>query len=254
MNNTDNNPKNSFLSGFISLILLVGLLASCEPINPSHEQPWSPEGIDTKVSAGDLELLSRTILIGDAGSSIIDPLEASLDFASEIAGQAPEKTSVIMLGDNIYLQGYPSLEAGQSEFDEDQREDISHLDAQLEIAKRSKAEMFFVPGNHDWYAEELDGQARHIDRAAKEHNIKAKFVPHNEGHAPAPQVQHRAGISYVFIDSQWLIVNSASEVTAAMTALQQVINKTVARYRPSPNRNHGATCPILYWSHLSALH
>ena len=235
-----NNPKMKSIKRQLSrtqsttsLMLYIGfalLVSGCEPVNISHDQPWSPEGIETEAKASNSDLQSRIILIGDAGAASLEPLEASLVQATKLAKKAPEKTTVVMLGDNIYMKGFPTKAPGQVEYDDEQKEDISHLEAQLEIAKRSGAEMFFVPGNHDWYAEELGSQSQFIRQYSQTEQVKAKLEPFHAGHPPKPEVIHRPGVSLIFLDSQWMISNSSSEISMTMNELNRVIGRTVARY------------------------
>ena len=217
------------LNTTIVMLLAAFALSACDEPNPSHDTPWSPEGVVTNAEAKS-QLISRTILIGDAGASQMDPLEASLEVAIKLAEKAPKQTGVIVLGDNIYYQGFPNKDEGQEEFDEDQLEDISHLEAQLQIAKRTGTEMFFVPGNHDWYAEELEGQAEHITEYSTANNLNASLVPFAAEGSPSVSVEHRAGISYVFIDSQRLIVNDDSEIKAAKLLLKAVMDETTSQH------------------------
>ena len=80
----------------------------------------------------------RLILVGDAG----EPKEPEpvLDSVEAWAGERPDRTTVVFLGDNVYPRGLvPEHEVRAKEI----------LARQLQV-KDSGAAVVFVPGNHDW--------------------------------------------------------------------------------------------------------
>ena len=131
-----------------------------------------------------------------------------------------------MLGDNIYPNGFPNKTAEQDDFNTEQLEDIGHLKAQLEVARLSKAEMFLVPGNHDWYASQVDSQASYIESYSKEYKAKVNFVPYEENKKPLPKVIYRDGISLIFIDSMWLLKANNNDFTEAMSQLERLLKQS----------------------------
>jgi Calcineurin-like phosphoesterase len=170
------------------------------------------------------------LLLGDAGESTLHPWSPSLKLAAELASVQPQKTSVALLGDNIYMQGYPALEKGQAVFDEEQLALIERLDAQLQISSRSGAELFLLPGNHDWLADQVDDQANHVVRYAVENNARVAFRPWKKGERPLPEVAHRPGLSLVFLDSEWLLTADQEQQDDAITYLKQLIAEIAATY------------------------
>ncbi|WOH38159.1 metallophosphoesterase [Thalassotalea fonticola] len=175
-------------------------------------------------------LKQRILLLGDAGLSAISPLQASLQKSVERAKLAPEQTAIIMLGDNIYANGFPKKSIGQTEFDEEQLEDISHLEAQLQMARDSNAEMFIVPGNHDWYANQVDSQANFIKAYAKKYKTNTRFVPFQNNANPLPEILYREGISIVFIDSMWLLKADVNSFELAMRQLEQLLQQSYQQH------------------------
>ncbi len=153
-----------------------------------------------------------------------------MQVALDRAKLAPELTSVVMLGDNIYYFGFPNKDEDQTEYTDSQLEDISHLEAQLQIAKHSGAEIFVVPGNHDWYAEQVDSQAQYIEDYASTHNIKAHFVPHQLEQDPLPEIIHRESVSIIFIDSMWLIKADDEQYQKALSTLNQLMLEARQQY------------------------
>jgi hypothetical protein len=213
--------------GLLAAILLLVVAVIINPtINPSHDKPYLAL-VDEKIAPPPQsnEVLQRIILVGDAGHSALDPLQASIKKIITRASVIPEKTTIVALGDNIYMAGYPQLDDEQKEFDEDQLESISFLDAQLEAAKQSGARMFFVPGNHDWYATEVDSQAQHIHSYSAQHAVDISFKPYSKDREPLPQSIDLDGVSIVFLDTEWLRSANSADRKNAFTALNTILTK-----------------------------
>ena len=130
----------------------------------------------------------------------------------------------------LHFFGYPNLDEEQTEYDPEQLESIDRLNAQLQISKHSGAELFLVPGNHDWYADQVDTQAQHVLAYAEEHGALVSFQPWVKDAIPLPAVAHRAGVSIVFMDTQWLITAEQAGFDQAMTHLKQLIANTIHEY------------------------
>ncbi len=142
---------------------------------------------------------ARIILIGDAGElnynrePVIDAARDSIPL--------DEKTTVLYLGDNLYNYGLP--------------DDVmpnyvtlkSILDSQINIAKGTKANVIFIPGNHDWSNEAADGLAiikRQAAYVTAHGDSSVHFYP-SDG-CPGP-VEYKINddIELVMYDSQWFI-------------------------------------------------
>jgi predicted phosphodiesterase len=89
------------------------------------------------------EVLHTVFLIGDAGKDTI-PGPTLLLLQKELKNNP--SGSVIVLGDNIYPQG----------FDRDKLSE-KRLLSQLNVMRDYKGNIFFVPGNHDWKAGKWEG-------------------------------------------------------------------------------------------------
>lgn len=213
--------------GLLLLIVVLGVSLAINPqIKPSHTTPYL-NLVDEKSrpAPNQEDIVQRLILFGDAGHSTRDPWQASMAAVADRASTDPDITAIVALGDNIYIMGYPIKEEGQEEWDEDQLESISFLDAQLEVAKRSGASLYLVPGNHDWYANELDSQAAHIARYAETHDAAVRFEPYEIDALPLPESVDRPGLSLVFLDSEWLLRAEGENHTLAMQTLDAELTR-----------------------------
>jgi hypothetical protein len=172
------------------------------------------------------ELNQRIILLGDAGYSQLSPLEPSLQLAAAIAKQAPNKSNVVFLGDNIYTKGFPVLQTGQTAFNQSQLKQISYLTAQLDVARISGSPLYMLPGNHDWKPKQVDDQAAYIASYAETHKIKASLVPFNIGQEPLPEIVHLEGISLLFIDSTWWLQKHGKNIEKLNKRIDSLLNQT----------------------------
>jgi len=176
------------------------------------------------------QLKQRIVLLGDAGYSKLSPLEPSLQLAADIAKEEPNKTKVLFLGDNIYTRGFPVLKNGKTEYNKKQIKQISYLTAQLQVAKLSGSQLYLLPGNHDWIARQVDGQAAYIQDYAQEHNLNASLVPYQQGKKPLPEIMHLPGISLLFIDSTWWLRKSGKNVDKVNKHIEKLLAQHKSDY------------------------
>ena len=209
----------------LSVFLVIGLALFINPdINPSHDTPYLALNAEQEaVAPASGDIIQRVLLFGDAGHSTLDPWQENLRIISGRASLAPEKTAVVALGDNIYFMGYPSLDDDQEEFDEGQLKSISYLDAQLKIASESGAAMYLVPGNHDWYASELEGQGQHISDYARKHQANVSLQPWRSNELPLPQAENLSGVSLIFLDSEWIMHTTEENYEKSFSELERLI-------------------------------
>ncbi len=143
---------------------------------------------------------ARIILIGDAGQlnygrqPVVDAARNLIPF--------DEKTTVLFLGDNLYKTGLPE------DFLPGYKEAKSVLDSQINIAKGTKAQVIFIPGNHDW----ADGSPNGLDNVKRQQlyidklgNENVHFFPADG--CPGPKVYDKISDDVVLVlyDSQWFI-------------------------------------------------
>ncbi len=200
--------------------LLLSLTVECSHVDPYVRDPADVPR--TGVAAAEqAPLLQRLILIGDAGKNVGQtPI---LEALTARAQRAPDKTTIIFLGDNIYPdglqpEGHPNHELSKQ-----------RLLSQVQAAKSSGAEFFFVPGNHDWAQGAPEGLAN-VEREAalvtEQGGVRAHYAP--EPGYPGPSCVDRPQVRLVFLDTQWFIHQhekkpaDTSFNSSAETAFEQV--------------------------------
>ena len=140
----------------------------------------------------------RIILIGDAGE-LKENKNAVIDAVKKQFNLNDNKTAIIYLGDNVYPSGIP--EEGSKNYEEA----INILRYQSSVGMESNAEVYFVPGNHDWGRGKTDGwekikrQQQWIDSLNKS-NIH--FFP-KDGCPGPEEISINDKITLVIMDSQW---------------------------------------------------
>jgi hypothetical protein len=149
----------SIASGRIAVCAALALTSlGCQGLQPEFKPP---------VVCRTTEPITESVfLIGDAGEprlpaadsetpgALVDPVLVALarDVAASVAAVGPDRTAVLVLGDNIYPAGLPP--PGE----EGHEPAVRVLEAQ--IAAIGEARGFFTLGNHDWVQGKEDGWAR----------------------------------------------------------------------------------------------
>src|SRR5690349_974442 len=85
---------------------------------------------------------ARIVLIGDAGQLTKGKQPVISSVKKNI--KLDKKTAVLYLGDNLYTYGLPDI---QHPSFNDAR---AILDSQVSIAEGTQAQVYIIPGNHDW--------------------------------------------------------------------------------------------------------
>lgn len=137
-------------------------------------------------------------LIGDTGNAAPDSTLIALKTLKTQLGQSGKNATLLFLGDNIYPAGFPK------EGDPGRKLAEYRLDAQLEAAQDFKGKTIFIPGNHDWYDDGVEGLRRQQDHVIRKLGKKS-FLP-KDG-CPIETVNINDGIVLIIVDSQWFITN-----------------------------------------------
>ena len=202
------------------------------------------------------EIETTVFLIGDAGEP--DPRQSpvALDSMKRQAAEAPGRTVIVFLGDNVYPNGVP-VDSALTWPDSRRR-----LEAQVNTVPPG-ARAIFIPGNHDWqqggpyglYSVRL--QERLIAALAGGRDIR--MLPGNG--CPGPAAFDAGRLRLIAMDTQWwlhdYIVRDAQskckttvgEVTASLRELVKTTPEgrvtVIAGHHPMmTGGEHGSYCGI----------
>ena len=176
-----------------AMFVLLLAAAGCSHTTPYFRSDVTPLA---NVTAADADVLHRVLLVGDAG----DTEAGSSIFASlgRWAGEMPERTLIIFLGDNIYPAGMP--EEGHP----DRKDAERRLSPQLAAIKESGARGLFLSGNHDWGNDRPGGleairrQEAYINAAL---GGEGNFLP--RGGSPGPAKLDFNGVRIIVLNTAW---------------------------------------------------
>ena len=144
------------------------------------------------------EIETTLFLIGDAGEPDPRQVGAPLDSLVVQAAEAPERTIIVFLGDNVYPAGIPA--EGAAEWADARR----RLEAQVKAIPPG-VRGIFVPGNHDWANAEAFGlysvrlEEQMIKSLAQGRNVRV--LPGNG--CPGPATLDIGRLRLVALDTQW---------------------------------------------------
>ena len=185
--------KNNIFLTLVSALFLLGCGNEKEVLY-REGQPTSVFGYPE-----DKKVARSFYLLGDGGyskpggtSAGLIALEAHLDSVKQ------EGNYTLFLGDNIYPdgmeeEGHPLRERGEY-----------RIDAQLEAVENYDGQVIFMPGNHDWYNEGIDGLYRQRDYIVSQLEDEAAFAP--EPGCPLKSISVSDKIQLLVVDSQWYLV------------------------------------------------
>jgi hypothetical protein len=180
MRETNSNRLSRYVALPLGLLLAATLLGGCKHnIYPDFDPP---------IVCSTRAAIDRSVFfIGDAGApelpdtrtgsaeALVDPVLVALqrDAAKQVAKLGPDRTAVVVLGDNIYpsgldLPGEPGRAHG-----------IRVLEAQ--IAAIGEAQGLFTLGNHDW---DQGSDGRGWDVANSQVEFMASRAPNISIHPP----------------------------------------------------------------------
>jgi hypothetical protein len=197
------------------MVWLAANAAGCRP-PMSFDEP-TPQDIEMSV-----------FLIGDAGEPDPRAIGVPLESLTVQVAEAPQRSLVLFLGDNVYPGGIP--EEGRAEWADARR----RLEAQVR-AIPAGARAIFVPGNHDWAHEEPYGlysirlQQRMIASLAAGRDIK--MLPGNG--CPGPVSLDIGRLRVIALDTQWwlhdfIVRDSATNCTNTISAVTSEIRGQVS--------------------------
>jgi hypothetical protein len=142
---------------------------------------------------------ARIVLIGDAGQLTKGKQPVISSVRKNI--KLDKKTAVLYLGDNLYTYGLPDI---QHPSFKDAR---AILDSQVSIAEGTQAQVYIIPGNHDWGRNGPNGYEAVLRQQYYIELLSNKYVHFFPGDGcPGPiEVEVSSEVVMILIDSQWWI-------------------------------------------------
>lgn len=138
-------------------------------------------------------------LIGDAGNAKTGEQLNHFKLLKEELKNATKNTTVLFLGDNLYEKGMPKKNDSERALAE------HRLNAQIDLVKNFKGSPIFIPGNHDYYNNGVQGLEREANYITKKLKDKNSFLP-KDG-CPITMLDVTDEVSLIIIDSQWYLEN-----------------------------------------------
>ncbi len=178
------------------LLLAFLWLTGCATYKSKYVEGQAPEDVITTK-----EVSHTFYLIGDAGLSPMGGINPALKIFKNRLDNAPENSTTLFLGDNIYPAGLPDAKDSTEAYIVAK----NHLDAQLKTLDNYKGKPIFIPGNHDWYTEGLVGLKREQKYIQKKLNSKKVFFP--EDGCPIKTIEINDQVVLIAIDTEWYLTN-----------------------------------------------
>ena len=178
---------------YFTVILCLLFLSNCATYKTQYKNKNQSFTLPT-----DKDVAHSFYLLGDGGNSPIGSETITLKRLKSELNNANSNSTLLFLGDNIYPAGMPKKGHKQRAFAEHQ------LNIQTDITKNFKGKTFFIPGNHDWYANGLKGLERQEKYITKILG-KNSFLP-KKG-CPIDKVNISEDIVLITIDSEWFLTN-----------------------------------------------
>ena len=138
-------------------------------------------------------------LVGDAGNLDQDEAFHNMNILKDSLSKAPENSTLMFLGDNIYPVGMPKNE------DEHRALAEKKMDNQISLSQQFKGKTIFIPGNHDWYNNGIKGLKREEDYVTEKLNDKSAFGPRNG--CPIETRKINKKLTLILVDTEWVLAN-----------------------------------------------
>lgn len=178
---------------YFTIIVCIIFFSNC-----ATHKPQFANNKTTISNSSNKDVKHTFYLLGDGGNSPIGSETTTLKALRNQLKKASKKSTLLYLGDNIYPAGMPKKSHKERAFAEHQ------LNIQTDITKEFKGKTIFIPGNHDWYSNGLEGLERQENYITKILG-KNSFLPKNG--CPIDKVNIAEDIVLITIDSQWFLTN-----------------------------------------------
>ena len=180
---------------FLGLLLVLGY--GCA----TYEAKYAESNPVQITSSENKEVDHTFYLIGDAGMSPDGGLNPTLLKFKSTLDKADKNSTVLFLGDNIYPAGF----VDKNDDPEANARSKHYLDAQLATLESFQGKVMFIPGNHDWYSNGLEGlerEEKYLQKALVNKNV---FKPENG--CPIEDMEINDNILVIAIDTEWYLTN-----------------------------------------------
>ncbi len=179
---------------FAFIITVVILVSSCATYTPRYLDENFPKSLPEK------EIEKTFYLIGDAGNASQNGTTLGLEALRQIIEKEnTEDDYLIYLGDNIYQKGMPKKESPDRELSE------YKINAQIDAANNFDGQLIFIPGNHDWYNDGVNGLKRQEKYVKKKIKSKNSFLPAKG--CPIKSIEVSERIQLIVLDTQWYLAD-----------------------------------------------
>jgi hypothetical protein len=164
----------------------------------STYEPQQSSNAAQAIYPSDKKIVHTFYLFGDGGTGVrMDSVNPSNSIQNNL-NTASKNSSLLFLGDNIYPVGMPKKE------DSKRKDAEKSLQNQIDITASFKGKTIFIPGNHDWYSDGVEGLKREQEFIEKQLGKKS-FLPKNG--CAIETVTISDDIVLIIVDSQWYITN-----------------------------------------------
>ncbi|WP_425234682.1 metallophosphoesterase [Ulvibacterium sp.] len=178
------------------VIVLLLFISSCATYKTKYL-----EGTGLSNTPTNKQVSHTFYLIGDAGLSPMGDMNPALRMFKNRLDKADKNSTAIFLGDNIYPAGLPDPKDDAISY----KTAANHMDAQLGTLQNYKGRPLFIPGNHDWYNEGLEGLERQEDYIKEKLKQKDPFLPENG--CPLETIEISEDLVVIVIDTKWYLTN-----------------------------------------------
>jgi hypothetical protein len=172
----------------------------------------------------------KVFLVGDAGENP-DPGKALLSVQKQLENNP--NSAVLFLGDNSYRDILEGIIPGFKGFDSSSLTQ-KKIRSQLGILRGYKGQVFFTPGNHDWWnrtdyekgRKKLRMEESFIEANLSENptiaNPGSPFLPMDGSPGPVAVDLDSGRLRIIFIDTYRLIIGSYKSQSVSETPLEQL--------------------------------
>jgi len=181
---------------FIYSILIV-LLTGCASFQANYKTEKTNFEGSNKIII-DSETDHTFYLIGDAGNANLNEELSHFKLLKTELSKAHKNSTLLFLGDNLYEKGLPKKNHPNREISE------HRLNAQINLVDNFKGETIFIPGNHDYYSNGIEGLKRE-EKYITDKLGKNSFFP-KDG-CPLKKIDLSDDLVLIIVDSQWYLEN-----------------------------------------------